>query len=127
MQAGEFALQQLGFDDFQACKLSAATDICKNNGNFVQGRMKDVVGLGWEECDIRWHTWRDFDNFQKIWPLMDPLNDLNALQEMLSSLGVDFAVRSFHGCSSPICSIFCHAMLLLVASSHCMLHECPKD
>lgn len=88
-KAGEAALLQLGFDNVQACKLSIGTDICSYGVHFAEERMHEVTKLGWKECDVRWHTWRDFDNFQTLWPLMDPLNDLNALQEMLGSLGVD--------------------------------------
>lgn len=105
-QAGEAALLQLGFDNVQACKLSIGTDICSYGVHFAEERMREVTKLGWKECDVRWHTWRDFDNFQTLWPLMDPLNDLNALQEMLGSLGVDSKVASLHcqgifACSSP--------------------------
>jgi len=95
MQGRPSALVQLGFDELQSAKLADGTDICARHGEFVKARMEEVAELGWDVSDIRWHTWRDFDNFHILWPLMDPLNDLRGLQDMLASLGLDRTVPSF--------------------------------
>lgn len=93
VQGCQTALLELGFDDFQSNKLAYGTDISFQRGDFAKARMEEVTKLGWDTGDILWHTWRHFDNFHQLWPLMDPLNDLQGLQVMFTSLGLDLAVR----------------------------------